>query len=139
LATTFDADLAEEMRIRAEILTHESAINDRELDWTTQSLELLEQSCADFLTTEPNEDAIESMSLTVGAYLGEVIRKESVAGQWFLDEEKDIIALRVTPQIEHPQVESITCYPLARVAERLVAGEQPGLRAFGEVVVSGVF
>ncbi len=96
------------------------------LDGTSDTLSLLDQYVKDAraeLKVKP--EALELLTATIGAYLGEVVRR-AFGGEWFAEGEYDAWRLDMTRVF-------LTFNPLGMAREALMLGEQDGWHAHLEM------
>jgi hypothetical protein len=122
-----DADVAQAMHDLAQIFVDGSAFGEYELGWDADSAHRLDELCDAFLASRPDNDVVDSMIMSLGAYLGELIVRNS-NGRWTYHQGQ--AAVVQTPQQQ-------LCFPHSKVAKRLTLGEEHGLWAFYEYATTG--
>lgn len=81
-----------------------------------------------FLQSRPGDDVINSMVLSMGAYVGELIVRNG-GGVWTFDHEVGAPGVRLTSDL--------VGFPLAKVGKRLADGAEHSIAQFVEVAMSG--
>jgi hypothetical protein len=123
-----DEQVAEHMLAFAQIFVDGTAAEGRTSDWDTGSARRLDDLCEAFLAGDPTEDAVQSMVLTMGAYLGDLIVRHG-GGRWTYDAEAGAAG------IDLPFGQR--CFPHNKVAKRMSRGPAHSLRLFYYVAVTG--
>ena len=123
-----DGDVAQAMRELAEIFVNASVHEGYEVGWGADSAQRLDELCDAFLASRPEQGVIDSMIMSMGAYLGEVIVRNA-GGRWTYDQSQE------TAGVETQQQQM--CFPHNKVAKRLTLGEEHGLWAFYEYAATG--
>jgi hypothetical protein len=81
-----------------------------------------------FLQSQPGDDVINSMVLSMGAYVGELIVRNG-GGSWTFEQEVDAPGVRLTSDL--------VCFPLNKVGKRITVGAEHSITQFVEVAMSG--
>ena len=100
----------------------------RTFGWDAAAALRLDGLCDAFLASEPDEDAIQSMVLAMGSYLGELVVRNG-HGRWTYDPRAGAAGVDVPS--------SKRCFPHSRVGQRLTMGPAHSLRLFYEIAVTG--
>ena len=123
-----DEDVAADMRAFAQIFVDGAAAEGREFGWEAASALRLDALCDAFLASKPSEDAIQSMVLAMGSYLGELVVRNG-NGRWTYDTRAAAAGVDVPSRKR--------CFPHGRVGQRLTLGSAHSLRLFYEIAVTG--
>jgi hypothetical protein len=122
-----DDEIAGSMLEYAEIFVDGCTVDGFQIDWDGGSANKLDGICEHFLGGHPGEDDVRHMTVAMGAYLGELIVRNS-GGRWTYHEEHGpVVALD----------DGRNCLPHNKVAKRLELGDEHGLWAFYEYAVTG--
>lgn len=112
----------------AQMFLDGAAAEGQSFGWDAGSAQRLDGLCEAFLASNPSPDAIQSMILAMGAYLGELIVRNG-EGQWAYDADAGAAG------VDLPS--SQRCFPHHKVAKRLAAGSAHSLRLFYYIAVTG--
>jgi hypothetical protein len=123
-----DADVAADMRAFAQIFVDGTAAEGQEFGWDAAAATRLDGLCDAFLASDPSEDAIQSMVLAMGSYLGELVVRNA-GGRWTYDTGTAAAGVDVPSRKR--------CFPHSRVVQRLTVGPAHSLRLFYEIAVTG--
>jgi hypothetical protein len=82
-----------------------------------------------FRRSQPSDDVVQSMAVSMGAYVGELIVRNG-GGSWTHVPEGDAPGVRLTS--------GLVCFPLNKVAKRITIGSAHSIAQFVEVAMSGV-
>jgi hypothetical protein len=123
-----DEQVAEHMLALAQIFVNGTAAEGRTFDWGAGSAPLLDGLCEAFLAGDPSQDAVQSMVLSMGAYLGELIVRHG-AGRWTYDAQAGAAGIDLAFRQR--------CFPHHRVGKRLSRGPTHSLRLFYYIAVTG--
>jgi hypothetical protein len=123
-----DEDVAEAMHGLAVIFVEGSAQEGYEFGWDADSANRLDELCDAFLAGRPDKAVVDSMIMSMGAYLGELIVRNA-GGRWTYHQEQQAAAVETGQQQ--------LCFPHNKVAKRLARGEEHGLWAFYEYAATG--
>lgn len=123
-----DEQVAEHMLAFAQMFVDGAAAEARNFDWEAGSAQSLDGLCESFLAAGPSQDVVESMVLTMGSYLGELIVRHG-GGRWTYDPDAG------TAAIDLPFGQR--CFPHNRVDKRLSRGSAHSLRLFYYIAVTG--
>lgn len=124
-----DGDVAQAMHELAEIFVDGSAHEGYEVGWDADSAQRLDELCDAFLASRPEQDVMDSMIMSMGAYLGELIVRNA-GGRWTYDQSHAAVGVET-------QQRQLVCFPHNKVAKRLTHGEEHGLWAFYEYAATG--
>jgi hypothetical protein len=120
--------VAEHMLTFAQMFVDGTAAEGRTFDWSAGSAQELDGLCESFLAAGPDQDVVQSMVLTMGSYLGELIVRHG-GGRWAYDAEAGVAA------IDLPFGQR--CFPHDKVDKRLSRGPAHSLRLFYYIAVTG--
>jgi hypothetical protein len=81
-----------------------------------------------FLQSQPREDVINSMVLSMGAYVGELIVRNG-GGSWIFEQEVGAPGVRLTS--------GLIGFPLNKVGKRISVGAEHSIAHFVELAMSG--
>jgi hypothetical protein len=123
-----DEQVAEHMLAFAQIFVDGAAAEGRTFGWDAGSAQGLDGLREAFLASEPAQDAVTSMIVSMGAYLGELIVRHG-GGQWTYDAEAR------TAAVDLPFKQR--CFPQERVIKRLSRGPAHSLRLFYYMATTG--
>jgi len=123
-----DEDVAADMRAFAQIFVDGAAAEGQEFGWDAAAAQRLDGLCDAFLASKPDADAIQSMVLAMGSYLGELVVRNG-GGHWTYD------TRAVAAGVDVPSKKR--CFPHGRVGQRLTLGSAHSLRLFYEIAVTG--
>ena len=98
------------------------------MDWSPSSAYRLDELCDLFRSGRQRKAVVDSVTLAMGAYLGELIVRNG-GGRWTYDEEQRAAAVEMRGHLR--------CYPHNKVGKRLTIGPDHGLWAFYEHAVTG--
>jgi hypothetical protein len=116
------------MRAFAQIFVDGAAAEGQEFGWDPASARRLDGLCEAFLASQPGADAIQSMILAMGSYLGELVVRNG-GGRWTYDTRAGAAGVDVPSRKR--------CFPHSRVGQRLTTGPGHSLRLFYEIAVAG--
>jgi hypothetical protein len=125
----FGTDIGERMRKWAGVFVHNVSLSGRRLDGTPSSLDVVETLCDDSLEDEPDAAAIDDLTLTLGAYVGKLVRK-AISGEWTIDSELGALAVEVPGRFR--------CYPMEKAGKRPTEGPEHNLRDYYESAIAHV-
>ncbi|HEY1920567.1 MAG TPA: hypothetical protein VGH27_33780 [Streptosporangiaceae bacterium] len=120
--------VAEHMLTFAQMFVDGTAAEGRAFDWSADSAQRLDGLCESFLAADPDQEVVQSMVLTMGSYLGELIVRHG-GGRWAYDTAAGVAA------IDLPFGER--CFPHDKVDKRLARGSAHNLRLFYYIAVTG--
>jgi hypothetical protein len=123
-----DEDVAADMRAFAQIFVDGAAAEGQVFGWDAPCAQRLDGLCEAFLASRPGDDAIQSMVLAMGSYLGELIVRNG-DGRWTYDTRAAAAGVDVPSRKR--------CFPHGRVTQRLTSGPAHSLRLFYEIAVTG--
>lgn len=123
-----DEDVAADMEAFAQIFVDGAAAEGQEFGWDAASAGRLDGLCEAFLASRPDEDAIQSMVLAMGSYLGELVVRNG-HGHWTYDTRAAAAGVDVPSRKR--------CFPHSRVGQRLTIGAAHSLRLFYQIAVTG--
>ena len=123
-----DEQVAEHMLAFAQIFVDGTAAEGRTFDWEAGSAQWLDGLCEAFLAGDPTEEAVQSMVLSMGGYLGELIVRHG-GGRWTHDVQAGAAG------IDLPFGQR--CFPHHKVGKRLSRGPAHSLRLFYYIAVTG--
>jgi len=118
-----DENVAADMLAFAQIFVDGAAAEGQDLGWDAASATRLDGLCEAFLSSDPSEDAIQSMILAMGSYLGELVVRNA-GGHWTYDTRAAAAGVDVPSRKR--------CFPHSRVGQRLTIGPAHSLRLFYE-------
>lgn len=108
-----DDRVAQDMREFAEVFREGAQADGVDLDWESASAQRLDELCDLFLAGEPHEETARYMTMSLGAYLGELLVR-SAGGRWVHDHEQRMAAV----QLEDGR----RCHPHHAAHDRLAGG-----------------
>jgi hypothetical protein len=123
-----DKQVAEHMLAFARIFVDGAAAEGRAFGWDASSAQRLDGLCDTFLAGVPSQEAVQSMVLSMGSYLGELIVRHGTGG-WTYD------AVAGAAGIDLPFGQR--CFPHHKVGRRLARGPAHSLRLFYYIAVTG--
>jgi hypothetical protein len=123
-----DEQVAEHMLAFARIFVDGAAAEGRTFGWDASSAQRLDGLCETFLAGVPSEEAVQSMVLSMGSYLGELIVRHGT-GIWTYDADAGAAG------IDLPFGQR--CFPHHKVGRRLSRGPAHSLRLFYYIAVTG--
>jgi hypothetical protein len=123
-----DDQVAEHMLAFARIFVDGTAAEGRTFDWDASSAQRLDGLCETFLAGTPSAEAVQSMVLSMGSYLGELIVRHGT-GVWAYDADAGAAG------IDLPFGQR--CFPHHKVGMRLSRGPAHSLRLFYYIAVTG--
>ncbi len=123
-----DDQVAEHMLAFARIFVDGTAAEGRTFDWDASSAQRLDGLCETFLAGAPSAEAVQSMVLSMGSYLGELIVRHGT-GVWTYDADAGAAG------IDLPFGQR--CFPHHKVGRRLSRGPAHSLRLFYYIAVTG--
>jgi len=123
-----DEQVAEHMLAFARIFVDGTTAEGRTFDWDAGSAQRLDGLCEAFLAGDPVPDSVQSMVLSMGAYLGELIVRHG-GGRWAYDAQAGAAG------IDLPFGQR--CFPHNKVGKRLSRGPTHSLRLFYYIAVTG--
>lgn len=112
----------------ADAFVRGSAEEGHHFDYAPENAHRLDALVDMFLISQPTEDVVHSMVMSMGAYVGELVVRGG-AGRWTLE-----------PQTEAPGIRlrtGVLCFPLNKVAKRIAVGPEHSIAQFVEVAISG--
>lgn len=122
-----DENVAADMLAFAQMFVDGAAAEGQDFGWDAACAQRLDPLCEAFLASGPDADAIQSMVLAMGSYLGELVVRNA-DGRWTYDPRAGAAGVNVPS--------SKRCFPHSRVAQRLTAGSAHSLRLFYEIAVA---
>ena len=124
-----DVELAQQMCRFAEIFREGSAAEGHHLDFEGANVDRLDALADLFLRGDPSLDLVRSMTVSMGAYLGELIVRQG-AGRWVFEPRSGEPGIRLSGS-------TLTCFPLNKVGKRLTVGPEHNFRQFYDTAVTG--
>jgi hypothetical protein len=97
-------------------------------DYASENAARLDPLVDLFLQSQPGDDVINSMVLSMGAYVGELIVRNG-GGIWTFEQEVGAPGVRLTSDV--------ICFPLNQVDKRITIGAEHSLAQFMEMAMSG--
>lgn len=123
-----DAGTAEHMRNLAELFVEHTREDGYSFDWDPAFIHHLDNYCTEFAASKPPPEVIHSVIMGAGAYLGEVIVRNS-DWTWVYCTAENAAA------VESP--EQLRGYPHNKVAKRIHNGTAHDLEAFLKYAMTG--
>jgi hypothetical protein len=123
-----DENVAADMLAFAQMFVDGAAAEGREFGWDAICAQRLDPLCEAFLASSPDADAIQTMVLAMGSYLGELVVRNA-GGRWTYDPRAGAAGVDVPSRKR--------CFPHSRVAQRLTLGSAHSLRLFYDIAVTG--
>lgn len=123
-----DAETAEYMRSLAELFVEHTREDGYSFDWDPTFIHHLDNYCAEFASASPPPDVTHSVIMGAGAYLGEMIVRNSDR-TWVYCTHENAAA------VENP--DGLRGYPHNKVAKRIKNGPEHDLEAFFKYAVTG--
>ena len=97
-------------------------------DYASENAARLDPLVDLFLQSQPGDDVINSMVLSMGAYVGELIVRNG-GGIWTFEQDVGAPGVRLTS--------GLVCFPLNKVGKRITIGAEHSIARFVEVAMSG--
>jgi hypothetical protein len=97
-------------------------------DYAVENAPRLDALVDIFLQSQPRDDVVNSMVLSMGAYVGELIVRNG-GGSWTFDPEAGAPGVRLTSDL--------VGFPLNKVGKRITVGAEHSIAQFVEVAMSG--
>jgi hypothetical protein len=122
-----DAEVARNMTDLASAFVRGAADERHHFDFAPENAPRLDALVEMFRDSQPSDEVVHSMVMSMGAYVGEVIVR-SGAGSWTYE-----------PKTRTPGVQlhnGLVCYPLNKVSKRITIGPEHSIAQFVEVAIS---
>ena len=124
-----DKEIAADMARLADAFVRGSAEEGQRFGYERESLGRLDPLVDLFLQSRPSPEVVDSMAISMGAFVGELIVREG-GGRWTY----------VPPGARGVQlVSGLVCFPLSKVGKRLTVGPEHSIAQFVDVAISGDF
>ncbi|MET7338727.1 hypothetical protein [Nonomuraea sp. NPDC005650] len=123
-----DAETAEHMRRLAELFAEHTRQDGYAFDWDPAFMHHLDNYCTEFAASKPAPEAVHSVIMGAGAYLGEMIVRHC-GWAWVYCTNENAAA------VESP--EGLRGYPHNKVAKRIHDGAEHDLESFFKYAVTG--
>jgi hypothetical protein len=129
ISTPDEAKVLADMARPANAFVTGSAEEGHHFDYAVENAPRLDALVDLFRRSQPSDDVVHSMALSMGAHVGELIVRNG-AGSW-----------TYSPEADSPGVllaSGLVCFPLNKVAKRIKVGPTHSIAQFVEVAMSGV-
>lgn len=123
-----DAETSEYMRNLAELFVEHAREDGYSFDWDPAFIHHLDNYCTEFAASKPSSEVIHSVIMGAGAYLGEMIVRNS-DWKWVYCTNENAAA------VESPR--ELRGYPHNKVAKRINNGGEHDLEAFFKYAMTG--
>ncbi|MFG3437642.1 hypothetical protein ACGF0J_10405 [Nonomuraea sp. NPDC047897] len=123
-----DAETAEYMRSLAELFVEHTREEGHSFDWDPAFIHHLDNYCSEVTASRPSPEAVHSVIMGAGAYLGEMIVRNS-DWTWVYCTDQNAAAVE--------SAEGLRGYPHNKVAKCMHDGPGHDLAAFYEYAVTG--
>jgi hypothetical protein len=123
-----DSQVAKSMADLADAFVRGAAEEGHHFDFAPENASRLDALVDMFLDSQPRDDVVHSMVMSMGAYVGELIVRNA-AGIWTYE-----------PQTSAPGIKlrtGLLCFPLNKVGKRITVGPEHSIAQFVEVAMSG--
>jgi hypothetical protein len=128
-ATPSDEAVARDMAQFADAFLRGTTAEGHILDYDGKCADRLDELATLFLQSNPSSDVLDSMTLAMGAYLGELIIRNG-GGTWTYELSQE------SPGVRLPR-STLVGFPLNKVYRRLTIGPEHSLKQFYDAAVTG--
>lgn len=123
-----EGDVAADMAALAGAFVDGAAREGHHFDFAVENAPRLDALVDLFLQSGPGDDVVNSMVLSMGAYVGELIVRNG-GGAWTFDQQAGAPGVRLAS--------GVVGFPLNKVGKRIAVGPEHSISQFVEVAMSG--